>query len=474
MHGLTPHLDDFILLRYTAGELEDPERQSATQHLKDCPDCSHLLVEVRRLNTQLQVLAVEDPAVFADPEAFELPADDTFRKRPTPLRPPRDRSLRAERLVESAVEASQRGAEGRDRLLGTVGDSKRVRALLGDLGLATPADRFCLLYALQEAGQRISESPAHMRRFAEEALERLRRRGENDADPVAEKMVPRVLLLGQVHKLAGQACNWLGDYDIAQAHFAVAYASFARGNDEIGLAQVEVLESQRRYFVGKGREALVLARRAATTFGAYGLDDSQARARGAEGMALFCLGRTEAALEAYRAALAVFEQQSLWSNYVGMLKNVAVCLVNLGRLDEARRVYAQALRRLSRERHRSFLAFIRHGLAEVLFAAAHYREAARSVAQARRLYDQDGLKANAMTAWLFEVESWARSGDVARARETLGAFSRSLAADASLDPSVALQIEKALSGLDSDFGNITDLRRQAEAVLPPSWRGMSA
>ena len=115
MHGLTPHLDDFILLRYTAGELEEPERQAAVRHLEGCSDCAQQLVETRHLDAELQAIAAEDAAAFADPEGLELPAGDPFRKRPEAWNRARDRSFRPDRLVESAVEAARRGAERRER-----------------------------------------------------------------------------------------------------------------------------------------------------------------------------------------------------------------------------------------------------------------------------------------------------------------------------------------------------------------------
>jgi tetratricopeptide (TPR) repeat protein len=473
MPELKAHLDDFTLLRYVAGDLEEVERDLAACHIQVCTPCSDLLGELRRLDTGLRDLA-EDPDTFGEPESPELPTGDPFRRRPEVSRPVRHGSGR---LVERAIAASERGLERRESLLEAVGEPRWLKEALERLSLSDAGDRYALLYALQETGQRIAESPVRARRFAEEALTRLRRPdaagpGAEDAAPV--RMVPQLGLVGQAHLLAGQACNWMGEYDVAWTHFQLAYSSFAPGGDEVSLALVEHLESQRRFFVGLGEEALVLARRAAATFEAYGLEDTLARARVSEGMALLLLGRAEEALEVYRGALAVFESRSLWSNYVGVLNNVAVCLVELGRLDEARREYARALRRLSRDEHRSFLAFIRHGLAEVLFAAGHYREAARSLAHARRLYEECGLRANVLTAWLFEAESWARSGDLARARDALEACRGRIAGDRSLDPSVARQVEDALSGLDPDFRNIAQLRHQAEAILPRCWRGMSA
>jgi tetratricopeptide (TPR) repeat protein len=477
MSELSPHLDEFALLRYTAGELQEPEREAAVQHLEGCSDCSQLLVEARRLDAELQALAVEDPEAFADPEGHELPAGDPFRKRPEPNHPIPDRSFRPERLVESAVEAARRGAERRAGLLETIGDSRQSKAALEELSLADAADRFALLYALQEAGPRVAEGPAGMLRFAEDALQRLRVRDRDDAtgdQQLAERVTPRLLLLGQAHLLAAQACNWTGEYQTAETHCRIAYSSFARCGGETNLAFTEMLEAQRRFMIGSGQEALLLARRASATFRLYGLEDAVARARGVEGMALFALGRVPEALQAFQSTLETLEARALWSNYVSALNNVAVCLVKLGRLDEARREYARVLRRLSRRDHRSLLASVRHGLAEVLFAAGRYRQAAHSLVEARRLYGECGMRASVLNAWLFEVESWARSGDLSRAREALEAFQTAVAADTSMDPSTSLQIERAVSGLDPDFANIGELRLEAQALLPPSWRGMTA
>jgi tetratricopeptide (TPR) repeat protein len=477
MYELSLHLDDLYLLRFAAGELEEPEHRAAAEHLKDCSDCSDLLLEVRRLDAGLQVVAAEDPGVFSDPEGLKLPPGDPFRERPEISTPPRDRSLPPEQVVELAVDASRRGAEGRGRLLEAARDKEPSQPSLDRLSLSDPADRFTLLYALQEAGPMVAEGPARMLRFAEGALQKFRARGPAELAPderIAERLVPIRLLFGQAHHLAGKACIWIGDYDVAQTHARLAYSWFARAGDELGLAGVEILEAQRRFFTGSGEEALVLARRAAATFEIYGLDDSLAKARGVVGIALFRIGRVEEALAAQRSTIPVFEAHGLWTNHAIALNNAAVCLVKLGRLAEARREYARALRLRSGQERPSILAFIRHGLAEVLFAAERYREAARSVSHAHRLYAACGLRANALTAWLFEVESWARSGDLERAQETLAAFKQSLAADRSLDPSVARDVEKALADLAPDFRNIADLRRQAELALPPSWRGMSA
>jgi tetratricopeptide (TPR) repeat protein len=267
---------------------------------------------------------------------------------------------------------------------------------------------------------------------------------------------------------------WIGEYEIAQTHSRIAYSSFGRCGDETSLASVELFESQRRSFVGRGHEALLLAQRAAFTFETLGLEDYAARAKVAQGLALFDLGRQDDAVRAYREALPVFEKHGLWSNYVGALNSIGTSLAKLSSLDEARKEYARALRRLSRDQHRSWLGFIRHGLADVLFTAGKYREAAIALAQASRIYAGSGLLARSLLASLFEIESWARSGDMARARHRLGIFRSELARHGTLDLSVAWQIENALEGLDPELGNIAELRQAAEGILSDQLRVLPA
>jgi tetratricopeptide (TPR) repeat protein len=177
------------------------------------------------------------------------------------------------------------------------------------------------------------------------------------------------------------------------------------------------------------------------------------------------LDRLDEAVEVLRNSLPVFEKHGLWSNYVGALNNLGATLAKAARLDDARREYARALRRLSRERDRSFVAYIRHGLAEVLFAAGRYREAAISLAQAARLYRECGLAASALMASLFEVESWARQGDLGRARHRLDLFLAEVGRQGALDPSLTGEIEQALSGGHADLGRVADLRHRTEAIL---------
>jgi tetratricopeptide (TPR) repeat protein len=479
VHELNLHLDDFTLLRYTAGDLDLAEQAETGKHLEACPSCLNVLQKMRQLDAELMAIAT-DPSRFDQGEGddFQFSPEDPFQRRPQSARPRDEAFGFSERHLDAAVAASSLGVEGQARLLAALSDSRRLTAELGSLDFSEAGDRFSLLYALQSAGHRIAESPTRALRFSQASLSVLRAKNRSVASASheeAERQVPRLLLAGQAHMLAGQACIWTGDFEKAQTHLRLAYRSFAQGGgDETSLALVEHIESQRRSFVGKGREALVLAKRATATFEAMGLEDLAARAKVSQGLAFFDLDQQEDAVKTYRETLPVFEKCNLWSNYVGALNSIGTSLVKLGRLSEARQEYAKALRRLSRDEHRSWLGFIRHGLADVLFAAGRYREAAISLTQAARLYAECGLPARSLTASLFEIESWARSGDLERAHHRLELFRAEVARQQSLDPSVLRQVENALAGLDPEFHNIADLRKQTERIFQEQLQGMPA
>ncbi|MDQ2978232.1 MAG: tetratricopeptide repeat protein, partial [Acidobacteriota bacterium] len=429
MHRLTTlHLDDFTLLRHAANELDGPERQAAARHLESCRSCSSRSAEVIRLDGELRALARENP-LAAEPDSADLPQGDPFRARPVFARERRRERPPSDQLTGFALRASEAAVELQARILERTGNGRRLGEMLDGLDLRDPSMRYAILYALQDSGRQIAAGPTAALRFAEAVLGRLRREpaalaGESEA----ETLVPLVALRGHAHLLAGQACNWSQDFERSKTHLALAYRGIAMaGGDEVALAIVEHIEAQRRFLLDRGAEALVLARRALASFQAFGLEDLSAKAQVAVGSALATLGREEEALPLLSEALRVFESRGLWSNYVGALNNLGACYQRLGRLDEARREYARALRRLSRTRDASFLAVIRHGLAEVLFSAERYREAAGAFSQAARLYADKGFPANALGASLFEIESWARSGDTGRARHRLELFQAEVA-----------------------------------------------
>jgi tetratricopeptide (TPR) repeat protein len=461
MSVMKGHVDDFVLLRCAAGDLAEDEATAVTTHVASCVTCRTAVSELETLDRELHRL-VSAGGLANDSQGFE--PGDRFRHRPRLRKPVRVAGDAP--LTEAAIAASERGLILQERLREAVRNGEG--AFPAEIHLAEPEHRFALLYALQQAGREIAEDPVRTLGFAQVALRELQRENGTQADPTspAERMVSRDVLRAQAHLLTAMACMWTKDFTRARKSLLVAYRAFARaGGDEAALAHVELVEAQRRAFVHESESALTLARRAEATFESHGLEDLAARAIGAQGLAYSDLGQEEDALAAFRKTLPIYDRYQLWSNYVGVLNSIGTSLTKLGRVDEARREYARALRRFSQEKHRYWLGYIRTGLAEILLTAGRFADAAVSAARAAQVFRDCGLRANALIASLLEIESWARHGSIGRARHRLELFEREVTRDGSLDAAVLQDFSDALSGANPDFERLSDLRQQAEALL---------
>ena len=468
----TRHPDDFALLRYTAGDVDESERGSIVHHLEECEACLLTLAEIRPLDAALRRLGVERSSEANGDAGAVFARDDAFRERPR--RAPETPAATRE-LARSALSHAQRADAEVAAMLSAITESPQAAsAYLDHLSFADPAARYLVLYVLEEAMSRTSENPAAFLRFAEEVIARTLTESELDWEERsdAERIVPAATIAGQAHMLAGQASNWTGELERARLHLESAYRSFPGDgvSDEIRLALTEYQESQRRSFADRPAEGLALARRARSTFEELGLEDYAVRARVAEGIALSGLGRDEEATGYYRAAVRIFEREKLWKNYVSAINSLGVSLVRLGRLDEARRQYSRALRKLSQERHPSLLAFTRLGLAEVLESAGRHADAAKSFLQTARAFDALDLAGDGLTASLREIENWARSGDTTRALHRLGIFRSNVERLGALDPFIVSQIEDAVSGRSAGFERLGELCRDAEETIREAMR----
>ena len=464
MPGVKAHPEDFVILRYVTEDLSSEERRAVAAHLVSCSECAARRVEIERLDAVLTELAAN--GAMDDASALGLDRSDPFHRRPTAPRAPPGR--RGPSLGLNAIKAGADGQALMPTILEAARDPQTIASFLSTLEPGSGAHRFAVLHALHEAGRISAEDPLRAAVFARRALAWIRGPASSgpDRSDDAESMVPRLALRAQAHLLLAISCLWTNRYSRARAHLVVAYRGFAEGGgDETKLAFVELAEAQRRALSHEPLSAIPLARRARKTFGDRGLDDYAARTLVAEGLALYELDRDEDALRAYRAALPVFETSRLWSNYVGALNSIATSLNRLGRHEEARREYARALRHLSRGEHRSWLGYVRIGLAEALFAAGRFAEAATAAGRAARVFGDSQLRAQSLIAMLLEVESWARHGDLARAELRLRLFWIEVERDGHLDRVVLEDLEAALSGSNPSFERLATLRELASAQI---------
>src|SRR6266508_7025633 len=111
--NMSPHLDEFTLLRYAASDLDGQERETADDHLHVCARCEAAVGAMEELDEQLR-------AITGDlTRSGDLDPADPFARRPeAPLRPRAAGPARAaESLTILALEASEAAHTESGRIL---------------------------------------------------------------------------------------------------------------------------------------------------------------------------------------------------------------------------------------------------------------------------------------------------------------------------------------------------------------------
>ena len=459
-----PHPDDFTLLVLLEGEMSELEAARLRRHLAECPACAAAYREIEKLDRTLKTTLPDLEAALAEPD---LPEGDPFRCRPDCDRPGRPRS--APEAVETVLAASRDAAEVKGRLLeAALRPEEDLRSALSTLDLLALRDRYGLGYALDEALYSMVDGPARWLRFGVASRETVLSASANPraADAPAERAYPLEDLLGLSLLVEGSACKWTGDFLRGGRALRRAYGAFGRGSlSERRLASVELVEGQRRAFLDRAGEALHLADRAKLTFHALGLEDEAARAGAAHAIALSYLDRDEEAVEEFRRVLTVFATYERWNAYVSTLNGLGFSLIRLGRLGEARREYARALRQVASGERSAVHAFVRANLARTLFEAERYPDSARAFDSAARLFAGQGARADELTMELLRVEALARSGSVHDARAAVRRLSGSLESLGVIDPDLLSSFEAVVQGDLPDLDLLRTLRERAEEQI---------
>jgi tetratricopeptide (TPR) repeat protein len=134
----------------------------------------------------------------------------------------------------------------------------------------------------------------------------------------------------------------------------------------------------------------------------------------------------------------------------------------MGRVQEARREYARALRQVSREARPAVHMFVRANLARTLFRGGRYEDAIRAFGSAAAMFAAQGAVADQVSMELFRVEALARLGDPRAARTALGALHRAVHEQNAIDGDVLASLAEVLSGERPDFDLLGVLRARAE------------
>ena len=410
-----PHPDDFTLLVLLEGELSELEAARLRRHLAECPACASACRDIDRLDRTLKRAAPELERALSEPE---LPPGDPFRCRPDCTRLGRPRPAGAG-ATSDALAASRAASEVKGRLLSALGaPDEDLRSALSALDLLALRDRYGLGYALDEALYSMVDGPARWERFGLRSSEVVlsARSGGRALDAPAERAYPLEDLLGLSLLVTGTARNWTGEFLRGGRDLRRAYAAFARGSvSERRLASVELAEAQRRAFLDRAAEALA--------------------------------------------------SHDRWNTYVSALNGLGTCLMNLGRLEEARREYARALRLVGRDARPAVHAFIRANLARTLFEGKRYAEAARALDEAARHFATQGAKADELTMRLLGVEALARSGEPGRARAMAGDLAAELRSLGAAEPELLESYEAALKGDLPDVDLLETLRSRTQEQI---------
>jgi tetratricopeptide (TPR) repeat protein len=398
-----------------------------------------------------------------------LKSDDAFRRRPKT----RQVVSAFDRIASSQESDSETDATARHITEAAFTSLDEFVNLLSNLDLEDQRTRAALLLSVRLVGLGIAQDPARALGFALRTIERIGSLVPPDRDAGGFRDEDwKLSLLGWSHRLAGMAYLWTGDLGKAGIHIRKAYKLIAQaGGDSLSLAFVEVVESQRRTFLNKPREGLALAMRARRTYESFGLENEVALAWVAEGIAYALLGNLKAAEKNYRRAIPVFERLALWTSYVTALNSLGTTLTRGGRLDEAKREFARALKRISSNQGVS--ALIRSGLAELLFREGRFAEAAMVGQRAAAATASIGMIGFSLKLRLLEIESHVRAGNIVRANDRLEAFRRDVTRDNSLDPTLLRQIQGVVSGRSPSLKRLAELRQRAEINLVERAAGIS-
>jgi tetratricopeptide (TPR) repeat protein len=418
---------------------------------------AELLSELKLHEARVNVLGHASSASEQD-----LPQGDLFRKRPhLGSASGLNDMLSFEKTVSSASKLLAK------RMMEVAFQSSEdIVGFLQGLDLAVRRNTDAMLLAVKDLGLEIARDPIRLLTFVSLLLPRIER--ERAASSKTAKSVRNYwsYILAWTHRLAGMALLQAGDFPRAGPHLQKAYRLLVMtSRSDFDLASVEFVESQRRTFMSRAQEGLALARRTHSTYDSLGLASNAARAKVAAGMALGMLGRYEAAVAEYFAAIPEFEERQLWSNYIGAVNSLGLALTRLGRFDEARRAYAKALRRFSRPEHASWMPLVRHGLAELLLASGRYEDAAHSFREVRHAIEDLPFGYWHLKWGLQEVEAWARAGELERAQRLLEDLLSDAESHGALDLAMSRRLRKAVGGKVQNLERLGKLREEMVRVL---------
>jgi len=273
------------------------------------------------------------------------------------------------------------------------------------LEVELPGEKAVLLHRLAEVNME--------RGRYEEAYQDLTQLGDDQAIMrLVEKAGPHLLLEGQHHILISWidrisasilessphllslkgAAKILGEEgEQALPLLNRAESSFRSSTDRLGLAQALVRRCMAYQFMGNHQAALSDAEEALVIMGDFPSDQfSRAEALGIKGIALYDLGKSDAALKDLSLAEDIFRSLRDEGRLASILLDIGMVYRGRGEIQASEDMYHQAMTYLQGAKDKTRLANVYNNLGRFLLQQGNYSEAASKLNQAMEIARQIG------------------------------------------------------------------------------------
>ena len=350
----TSHLDEAALLRHAAADQSRADSAVTQKHLARCAPCHKRLDTFRRIDAGLTAIGTAErrkmkKAIDAHNVAEHGPSLERIFSE----------GREAERAAEEILRAA-RGDEG-------------LAAALRDLGGLRKRE-MALLLAARNGTQLVGIDPERARRLAVvvrgDVLAGKRATSSGSGSAITREILAETFLL--------EARALSQTYRGRDAQAAVLQArKLLRGvagcQSRLGVCDFQEAEAVLICWEHDAAERLI--GKALRAFAKYGPDDLTPKAWAVKGTIRANRGNHRAALPFFRRAIANYDERRDANAVVATLNNWANSLAQLGRLDEARALYARSMRVALQNGMASHVRLIRTGLAEIDFLNGRYSRA---------------------------------------------------------------------------------------------------
>ncbi|HEY3350544.1 MAG TPA: hypothetical protein VGM13_12275 [Thermoanaerobaculia bacterium] len=439
--ALKAHAAEVDLLALALGRDEDAPA-GTRGHVAGCATCE-------RREAELKALA---DAVALDAELTE----EVSRAAPYAASPrAAERSARLARLAGES-DAALRDA---DALLESARAGDADLEALVRARMASPAGRLALLYALQR-GTFTAALPQRALALANAVLASAPRGTVGPGEPYAD------LLRAEARAIASQALLGIGRLPEALDAARAARAAFVdAGGDAFSFAVCDYFEASILGFQGDFGPAASLLERAARVFAEHAQDGWLSRVEATLASTFSKRGEPQRALAAYDAALGRFDGAGDPNVVAALHLNRARCLAILGRFDEARQGFAQALQ-IARRHHLDALVFgVRQNLAELDLLRGDLEGALASYRAVAEEADRLGLDEDRIVTRLAAAECLGRLGRTVEMIAGLREIGRLVDVTDLRGNPAWCELASRLDPGDVNSGLVAEVRRHLEDAL---------